>query len=279
MIRKIISDSACDYVENLLENETKFAKIPFTISFDDKNYLDNNTVDIEQVINELKEYKGKSSSACPGPFLWENEAKEADEIFFVTIASGVSGSYNAALVAKEMLLDEDENKKVHVINSLSSSGLNALIVLKLEELIKTDKNFEEICNEIDEYTNKLKTNFMFLSIENFVKNGRVSKVVGAATAMLNIAIIGENTKEGTLGITQKVRGVKKGLQAVFEEIKKQGYKGGKAIITHCQNEINAINLKEMILKEFKNAEILIEKTGLLCSYYAEKGGVIIGYEK
>ena len=279
MIRKIISDSACDYVENLLKDKTIFSKIPFTITFDNKNYLDDNNVNVEQVIEELKEYKGKSSSACPGPFLWENAAKEADEIFFVTIAAGVSGSYNSALVAKEMLLDEDENKKIHVINSLSASGLNALIVLKLEELINLNKDFEEICKEIDKYVEKLKTNFMFLSIENLVKNGRVSKIVGAATSMLNITIIGENTLEGTLGVKSKIRGVKKGLQNLFEEIKKQGYNGGKAIITHCYNEAIALNLKEMILNEFKNAEILIEKTGLLCSYYAEKGGVIIGYEK
>ena len=98
MIRKIISDSACDYVENLLKDKTIFSKIPFTITFNNKNYLDDNNVNVEQVIEELKEYKGKSSSACPGPFLWENAAKEADEIFFVTIAAGVSGSYNSALV-------------------------------------------------------------------------------------------------------------------------------------------------------------------------------------
>ena len=83
---------------------------------------------------------------------------------------------------------------------------------------------------------------------------------------------------GVLNPTDKCRGEKKAVSTLFSNMKKAGYNGGKVLIDHCFNNKASEALRELVLAEFPNAKVIIERTTALCSFYAEKGGMIIGYE-
>jgi fatty acid-binding protein DegV len=139
-------------------------------------------------------------------------------------------------------------------------------------------DFETIDEKIREYTKTTRLFFSFFSIHNLAQNGRVNKAVAATLNVLNIGVYGTATQEGTIAVTGKARGEKKCLNALLEESKKAGYKGGKAIITHTENEEAAKRLKEMVLAEYPDADVQVFGTRGLCSYYMERKGVVISLE-
>ena len=147
----------------------------------------------------------------------------------------MSGSYTSAIVAQKMLKEEDENVNIHVINTLSAGGQNDLFLLKINELIKEGLSWSS--SSKNEWISK-KIQSLFLQLEkvdNLVKNGRLNKLVGAVIGMLNIRLVGNASPEGTLNLLHKAKGQKKAVQAVWAEMKKNGYKGGRVVISHCSN--------------------------------------------
>lgn len=119
--------------------------------------------------------------------------------------------------------------------------------------------------------------FALQSVRNLANNGRINPAVAAVVGMLNIRIIGDAPK-GVLNPTDKVRGDKKAILRLVENMKKAGYMGGRVLIDHCYNKDAAESLKQALLAEFPKAKIILDVTYGLCSFYAEKGGLMIGFE-
>lgn len=274
--RKIVADSSAN-IKHL--NTTPFDVAPLTISTDSREFVDNPELDLDEMLNYFSSYKGKSKTSCPNTADWLNAFDDAEEIFCVTITSGLSGSYNSACVARDMYMEEHPDRKVFVIDTLSAGPEPTLIIEKLEELILEGKTFEEICTYIPEYQEQTGLLFSLKSLKNMVANGRVSPAVAKIAGILGIRIVGKASDMGTLEPTNKCRGESMALSAILNHLKDAGLKNGKVIVAHCHNENAANNLKDMIISELPNASVRIETTLGLCSYYAEIGGLMIGYEK
>jgi len=120
---------------------------------------------------------------------------------------------------------------------------------------------------------------MLASLKNFAANGRVSPAVAKITGILNIRIVGKASDVGTLEPMNKCPGEARSLNTLVTHLKNMGLEKGKVRIAHCQNETAAMRLKEMIQKEFPQSDIKITVCRGLCSYYAEKGGLLVGFEK
>ena len=272
---KIVADSSAD---TLILKDIPFASAPLKIITDKKEYVDNAFLDTEEMVNDLLKYNGKSSSACPGIGDWENAFKDSKNVYCVTITSGLSGSYNSAMVAKRDYEHNNPGRKVCVIDSLSAGPELRLIIEKLSEFIKAGKAFEIISKEIEEYKKNTGLLFMLESMKNLANNGRVNPLVAKAVGLLGIRVVGKASDKGTLEQLDKCRGENKALQSIVSHMKKAGHNGGKVRISHCFNEVAAKNLKDMIVAEF-NSAVEIYKTRGLCSFYAEKGGLLVGFEK
>lgn len=272
---KIVADSSADLI-NL--KQVPFSSAPLKIITSEKEYVDNAELDVVGMINDLKSYSGKSSTSCPSVSDWLNTFSDAEHIFCVTITSNLSGSYNSAVIAKQEYEAEHPDRKVFVIDSLSAGPELKLLVEKLEELILRGKEFNQICEEITEYQKHTKLLFMLESLTNLANNGRVSKATAKIAGILGIRLVGKASDQGTLEPLEKARGEKKGLNSILQILKELGYKGGKIRISHCLNKPLA-ELLEIILKtEFGTTDIEIYPAGALCSFYAEKGGLLIGFE-
>jgi DegV family protein with EDD domain len=273
---KITADSSA----NMLRLEgMAFASAPLKIITDQKEFVDDSTLDVAAMVKWFDGYKGKSKTSCPNPGDWLEAFGDADEVFCVTITSGLSGSYNAACVAKEMYESEHPGRRVCVIDSLSAGPELTLIVEKLQELAQQGLSFEEVSQQIKAYQQKTGLVFMLESLKNFAANGRVSPAVAKITGVLGIRIVGKASEQGTLEPTDKCRGENKSLTAIVEHLKAAGLCQGRVRIAHCDNEGAALELKRRIQAELPRVEIHIDPCLGLCSYYAEKGGLLVGYEK
>ncbi len=272
---KIVTDSASNITS--LEG-IAFASVPIRVLTDKKEYVDDSEAGVATMVEELAVYKGKSHTSCPAPGDWIEAFEGGDEIFVTTITSGLSGSYNSAMVAKQQYEDENPGKKVFVIDSLSAGPEIGLIIYKLRELILEGKDFDTISKEIMEYKKKTMLSFSLENLANLANNGRVNPAVAKIVGFVGIRLVGRASIEGTLQPTDKSRGEKKALVTIMNNMKKHGYIGGKVIIDHCQNPDAAVELKEMLQAEFADADIRIGTNKALCSFYAEKGGVLVGYE-
>ncbi len=273
---KIVADSSA----NLMELETvAFDVAPLKIITAEREFVDNRELDMEGMIQFFRSYKGRSQTSCPNPEDWLTAFGDGEDVFCVTITSGLSGSYNAACIAKDMYESEHPGRRVFVIDSLSAGPELTLIVEKLEEMILAGKSYEEICAYMPEYQKKTGLLFMLESLNNFAANGRVSPAVAKIAGVLGIRIVGKASDAGTLEPTDKSRGEAKSLSAILKHLKENGLKTGKVILAHCLNESAANTLKNMIETDLPDVVVKIGKNLGLCSYYAEKGGLLVGFER
>ena len=273
---KIVADSSANI---LALEQTAFAAAPMKVITNEREFVDDSALDVSAMTAWFESYKGKSKTSCPNPSDWLEAFGDADEVYCVTITSGLSGSYNAACVAKQMYEGENPGKRVCVIDSLSAGPELVLLIEKLEQYIGQGLAFDDICREMEAYKQKTGLTFILESLKNFAANGRVSPAVAKIAGVLGIRIVGKASDQGTLEPTNKCRGEEKSLAAILAHLKNNGLSKGKVRIAHCMNEGAAKKLKEMILAQIGQIDIQICRCRGLCSYYAEKGGLLVGFEK
>ena len=268
----------CDSSSNLRPAAAHLATVPLKIVTDKKEYTDDETLDVASMLLELESYKGRSGTSCPNVADWLEAFGEAQWVFAVAITSNLSGSYNAAVQAKQAYEEEHPDRRVCCLDTLSTGGEMVLIQEKLEQLIAQGLSFEEVEAAIREYMHHTHLGFMLERMDNLAKNGRVSPIVAKACGILNIRIVGCASDVGTLQPDHKCRGTKKALETIVKDMVEKGYRGGKVILDHVYNPDAAQALKEKILEKFPDADVRIGLCGGLCCFYAEQGGMIVGYE-
>lgn len=273
---KIVADSSCDMFEL---KHTEFETAPMKVITAEREFIDDENLDVDGMVDYLFHIKGKSKSSCPNTNDWLEAFGDADEIYCVTITSGLSGSYNSACAAKQIYEADNEGKRVHVFDTLSAGPEITLIIEKIEECIDNGMSFDDICECVTAYMKKTGLVFMLKSLKTFANNGRVSSIVAKLVGIAGICIVGKASDEGTLEPMHKPRGERRALETLVSSLEAEGYRNGKISIGHCQNEAGAEQLKELILEKFKQATVEIHSFRGLCSFYAEKGGVLVGFEK
>ena len=272
---KIIADSSCDLWE--LEG-VNYETVPLTIMAGDKEFVDNPENDLAGMLRFFETYNGTSSTACPGVEQWMKSFEDADILYVLTLSKEVSGTYNSAVLAKELFLEEHPEVKIHVFDTLTTGPEMRLMAEYVAKLVKEGKNFEEVIELTTKYREKTNLFFAFKSIHNLAQNGRVNKVVAQAVGIMGISILGERSKEGTVEAKDKCRGEKKVLAKLMDYLKGVKYNGGKVDIAHVENEAMAQKVADLIKAQYPDAEISIYPAKGLISYYAEAGGVLFACE-
>ncbi len=274
MKRKIVADSSSDIFSL---SQMDFSAVPLTIHTDEVSYRDDASLDISEMVQYLRGYKGKSSTSCPSAGDFLAAFGDAEEVFCLTITSKLSGAYQAACIAKEEYEALYPDRRVCVLDSLSTGPEMRLLAEKLEAMTLEGRSFEETETELRAYSRRTQLLFMLESLKNLANNGRVSHAVAKITGILGIRLVGK-AEEGELFPLDKCRGLKKALDAMVARMKALGYRGGKVRIAHCFHPEAAHALLELLRKEFQNLCAEIYPAGGLCSFYAEQGGLLVGFE-
>lgn len=272
---KIVADSSANI---LTLSNTPFAAAPLKIITEEKEFIDNASLDAPAMVDWFATYNGRSQTSCPNPSDWLEAFGDADEVYCITITSGLSGSYNAACIAKQMY-EENGDKRVCVIDSLSAGPELMLLVEKLEEYLEQDMPYEQICEQIEAYKQTTGLVFMLESLKNFAANGRVSPTIAKLAGVLGIRVVGKASDQGKLEPLSKCRGEAKSLATLVSAMQSAGLVNGKVRIAHCCNETAANLLVDLMQTAIPRAEVSVHRCLGLCSYYAEKGGLLIGFEK
>ena len=272
---KIVADSSSDL---LTLSGVPYESVPLKIITKDKEYTDDASLNVEEMVENLRRQTASTGTSCPNVHDWISAFGDAQMIFAITITSNLSGSYNACRQAAEMYMEENPGSKVCVLDSLSTGPEIRLIVEFLRDAILAGEAFEAIEEKVRAYMQKTHLMFSLQSLANLARNGRVSHAVAKIASVLGICIVGKASDEGTLEPLHKCRGEKSALKTMYKTMKEMGFAGGKVRISHCLNEKGAQMVADMIRADFPDADIAMDcAKGLVC-YYAEKGGMLISFE-
>ena len=275
MTFKIVTDSSSNVhrMEGL-----NYTSVPLKIVAGDKEFVDNAGLNVQEMVDFLKTYKGKSGSSCPNVQEWMDAFEGADCVFGITITKYLSGSYNAAQQAAATYMEENPGKQVCIIDSLSAGPEMAMLVDKIREGIEAGHDFETIKAEVLEYHNHNHTLFCLKSMTNLARNGRVHPAVAKIAGMLSIRVAGDVTG-GQITDKHKPRGDRKATETLLQMLKERGFHDGSLLrIAHCFAEDAAMALVNAAKAEFSDIRVKLEPTTGLCSFYAEEGGLMIGFE-
>ena len=270
---KIVSDSA----SNLLQGTQWYQSVPLKI-LGQQEYIDDGSQDVAEMVHHLKHFKGKSSSSCPNVSDWLDAFEGHQCIFAVTITQRLSGSYNAAVQAANTYREEHPDARIYVIDSMAAGPEMAMIVDKIRTLMDQGLDPDQVMEQVKDYQSHLYTLFCLESLTNLARNGRVNPTVAKLAGVLGIRVCGE-AQQGQIVPIHKARGAKKALNTLVEMIVERGFQDGCLLrVAHCFAPETAQALGDAILEKFPNARFQMETTGVLCSYYAEQGGLMIGFE-
>ena len=272
---KIVTDSSSDLIT--LEG-IDFDSAPLKIATAKKEYVDDEHLDVRKMSDELYEYHGKSTTSCPNLHDWLRAFGDAEQIFCITITSGLSGSYNSACLAKASYEKSHPGRRVCVIDSLSAGPEIALIAEKIREYVLEGLSFDEIEQRIAEYRTRTGLLFMLESLRNLANNGRVNPLVAKIAGILGIRMVGRASDKGTLEPLDKCRGEKRALEAIISRMREAGDRIVRVRIAHVFNHDLAKKLKALVLEAFPDTDVRYYPCRGLCSFYAEQGGLLIGFE-
>ena len=278
----ILADSCCDLSPELLK-KTQAKIAPLTSTIDDTHYVDDGTVDIPPYLAAMKASKNPVRSACPSPDLYAEDIRATEgDCFIVTLSAKLSGSHNAASLGVQLAQEDMPEKKVHVFDSESASAGETYIALMIHDLIAAGKSFEQIVELVEEKIRSMHTLFVLDSLDNLVKNGRISRTVALLANVLSIRLLMSDDGHGAIKNISKARGIKGALGQMVETCRKhtEGLAAAsqRLVISYCNCPERARQVRDMIREKCPAiGEIILTPTSALSSMYANDGGIVIAY--
>lgn len=278
MIKRIVGDSCTDLNKELKEN-LEIEIVPLRIFLGEKEFVDKKDFDAKGFLQEMIEYDDVVKTSCPSPEDYLKVIEGEGSIFIVTLSKELSGSYNAALLAKKLYHEEnDDNKFIHVFNSRSAAVGQTLIAMKIKECIDLGLNDQMIVDRVEAYIESQQTFFILESLDNLIKNGRITKTKGFIANTFNIIPIMGSTPKGTIELKAKGRG-SRAYKKMIDLIVKQVIDPEEKIlgITHVDNKAQADKIKKMIQDQINFKDIIIVDARGVSTSYADNKGIVIAF--
>lgn len=275
MSYKIVGDSCCDFTEQE-KNTGKFISIPLTIDVDGMNIRDDENFNQQEFLQMVASSKECPKSACPTPEDFMKAYEGEEDIYVVTLSSELSGSYNSAMLAKNLYEEEHGTKNIHVFDSKSASAGQLLICRKIQECIENGNVFLQVVEEVEAYIKTLHTYFVLETLDYLKKNGRLTKVQAFVAGALNIKPV-MGAENGSIVKLSQARGMKKALSTMLDYVVNDCLKPSETdlVIAHCNCYERALKLKTELEECTNFRSISIVDTHGISSLYAGDGGVVI----
>ena len=272
----------CDSCTDLTEEDLKkgcYTLVPLTLLVDGEEIIDDETFDQADFLAKVAASKESVKSACPAPESYMEAYSKADDIYVVTLSAELSGSYNSAVLGKNLYEEENGTKNIHVVNSRGAATTQVLIARKLNEYASQGMPFEEVVDKIEEYTTSLRTYFVLETLEVLRKNGRLSRLSATIAGALNIKPVMIGTRDGVIQKAAQARGMKKALAKMVEHMgsEERDLTRRQFVISHCNCYERAVYVKELIKKHLHAEDVDIVDTKGVSSLYACDGGIIVSY--
>lgn len=273
----VVMDSCGELTEQMKADE-RIIRAPLTMQVDEFHFVDDDTFDQADFLKKVAQSPNCPKSACPSPdYYKEAFAKSSDHAYAVTLTAELSGSYNSAMLAKDLLQEERPEMKIHVFNSRSASIGETLITRKIQELEAAGMSFEAIVETVEAYIDTQKTYFVLENLETLRKNGRLSNIKAFLASALKIKPVMGATPEGTIFQLDQARGINKALVKMVEYVAEQVENPGERVlaVSHCNCPERGVMVRDAILEKVKVKDAILLDTAGISSMYANDGGVIV----
>ncbi len=281
MAIQLIGDSSCDCTPQLRE-ELGLKIAPLKVTVGRLTFIDDERADVPALLQAMAANKDAAQSACPSPeefarFMWG-----AEESMVITLSSKLSGSYNAACIGRDLVLEEYPEKRIHIFDSESAAAGETQIALLIRRLEAAGDSFEQIVEKVEAKIAEMHTLFVLEDLGNFIKSGRIGKVIGVAASLLSICPIMSDDGHGDIRALAKVRGVENSLKKLVDIVREQTAplpeKSVVPVLVYCNCPSRAENLRQSLLSACPAfSEIRLIPSGILSSMYANSGGVVLAY--
>lgn len=274
---KIIIDS-CGELSKEMQEDGHFENVPLTLQIGETEIVDDKSFDQADFLKKVAESEEGPKSACPSPDAYMQAMDcDAEHIYVITLSSQLSGSYNSACLAKDLFLEDNEDKKICIIDSKSASIGESLIGLHIAACEEAGMDFETVVENVEKYIEEQHTFFVLESLETLRKAGRLSNLKAKLASTLNIKPIMGSTEEGSIQQLAQARGMNKALDRMIQSMMEvtQNCENRILAISHCNCKERALQLKEKIEKVASFKDIFIVDTAGVSSMYANDGGIIM----
>lgn len=280
---KIFTDSSCDLPIELVKSRN-IGLIPLTVNIKGEFIED----DLGQTLKYDDFYKliragEQMSTAQVNVFTFEERFKEeiikGNDIVYISISAELSGTNNSARIARENLLEEYPNAKIAVINSKGVTLGQGLLVLKAWELMNEGKTVEEIEQWVDDNLYNVQYAIVLDDLNHLKRGGRISATSAAIGSLLNVKPTLKITREGTVTAGVKLKGRKKAIKYLIEELKEKGkdLENQTIFVAHTDCIEDATLLKEKVQEELGLSNIIIQTIGPLIGTHAGPDALAIIY--
>lgn len=277
MSYKIIVDSCGELTEEM-KASGRFETASLEIDVHGHHIIDDETFDQAEFLRLVAESPDSPKSSCPSPERYmEGYRCEAEHVYAVTLSAELSGSYNSAILGKNLYHEEYGEKDIYVFNSRSASVGETLISMKIAECEEQGMEFAQVVETVEAYIGEQHTYFVLETLDTLRKNGRLTGVKAVVATALNIKPVMGATPIGTILQLGQARGMKKALAKMVDEIMKDLKESKKKIlaISHCNCRERAEYVKEMLVHKADFRDVVILDTAGISSMYAADGGVIV----
>lgn len=274
---KIVVDSCGELTQEMKDKGT-FENVPLSIQVGDWNVVDDEDFNQAEFLKRVEGCPTCAKTSCPSPEKYmESYDCDAERVYVVTLTAELSGSYNSAVLGKNLYEEEHDDKQIYVFNSRSASVGETLIALKIEECEEAGMSFEQVIETVEAYIEEQHTYFVLESLETLRKNGRLTGVKALVASALNIKPYMGATPEGTICQLGQARGIKKTLEKMVNVIVEEAKHTEEKIlaISHCNCFERAMHVKQMIEEKIRVKKIIILDTRGISSTYASNGGIIV----
>lgn len=240
--------------------------------------IDDASFDQADFLRRVAECTESPKSSCPSPEVYMQKYRcDAEHVYAVTLSAELSGSYNSAVLGKNLYIEEYGEKSIHVFNSCSASIGETLIALKIQECEEAGMTFEQVVDTVERYIAGQNTYFVLENLDTLRKNGRLTGIKSLVAGALNIKPVMGATPEGTILQLGQARGIKKALAKMADHIAEdiQESEGKILAISNCNCRERAQEVEKMLLAKMKvKASFIVDMAGI-SSMYANDGGIIV----
>lgn len=280
---QLMTDGGAD-IPKRLKDLIDIKVVPLYLHFKDEQHKSGITMDLPNFYKKIKETNELPRSSAPSPNDFYEAYKKIDSnkpIIMLSLTKGLSSTYDNAVTAKDMLLEEEPNRKIAVINTKTASCGQALLLHESYQKLKENYTFEQLVDHLHERVEQTTTLFVLKTLENLILGGRLDKVKGTIAKTLNIKLLMRASEEGQIEVTEKVRGDKKSIRRFIEQIGEYTKNVEEKVImmTHCNAEERAEKVLKEITSNYAFQDAFLSETGPLISTYGGEGALVISFFK
>ena len=275
---KIITDSASDVPRSLIE-EYDLHVIPTPVTIEGTDYFDGKTIfpdEFYEIQAKGKDIKTYHISQYMFQENFEPYAKAGDEVLYICFSTGIAGTFQAANLAKEAVLEDYPDFKITIIDSKCASMGFGLVVSKLLQMQKNGADKDLIIEAAQFYCDHMRHAVAVRTLEYLYKGGRLSRTSAVAGTVLDIKPIIEVDENGALQATEKVRGWNKAVRRVVDIVKEKGVNLDQQVVgfVYGMEKESIAKAEEMLKAECSIKGFIESRVG--CAIGAHTGPGIIG---